>query len=124
MKTTMFEQIQAQTGLSNENLEKFMIFYVQESARYVYATRSEATFSWEIPGGPNSERRLLLGYNAAQAVVTISFEVAYQLFEGDTHFFVKTAGSITPAEFGKPLSAIVTAALEELRAWKPSYELF
>ena len=123
MRTTMFELIQAQTGLSNENLEKFMIFYVQESARYVYATRSEATFSWEIPGCSHTERRLLLSYNAAKAVVTISIEIAYQLFEGDTHFYVHTAGTITPVEFGKPLSAIVTAALEELRVWKPSYEL-
>lgn len=124
MKTTIFEQAQAQTGLSAENLENFLIFYVQESARYACATRSETNFSWELPGGSNIERRLLLSYDAAQSCVTISFEVAYQLFDGDTHFFVKKAGTATPAEFGKPLSAIVTAALQELTAWKPSYEIF
>src|SRR4051812_23054672 len=124
MKTTMFEQAQAQTGLSAENLESFMIFYVQESARYAYATKSETNYSWELPSSANNERRLLLSYDATQAVVTISCEIAYQLFDGDTHFFVKKAGTVTPAEFGKPLSAIVTAALQELSAWKPSYDLF
>src|SRR6476660_6846424 len=124
MKTTMFEQAQAQTGLSSENLESFMIFYVQESARYAYATKSETNYSWQLPGNSTTERRLLLNYDAARAVVTISFEVAYQLFDGDTHFFVKTAGTVSPAEFGKPLSAIVTAALLDLAAWKPSYDLF
>ncbi len=124
MKSTIFEQAQAQTGLSAENLERFMIFYVQESARYAYATKSETNYSWELPGGKNIERRLLLNYDAAQTVVTISFEVVYQLFDGDTHFFVKKAGTVTSAEFGNPLSAIVTAALQELTAWKPSYELF
>lgn len=124
MKTTMFEQIQAQTGLSTDQLASFMVFYVQESARYVYATRSETTFSWEIPGGSQTERRLLLGYDRTLAAVTISLEIAYQLFEGDTHYYVKTAGTVTPAEFGKSLSGIVRAAIHELTTWKPAPEFF
>jgi hypothetical protein len=124
MMTSLFEKTVDQAALSTESFEKLMAFYVQESARYAYATRSETTYSWQLPGESNIERRLLVRYDADEAVVTISYEIFYGLFEGDIRFYVKRAGTVTPQQFGKPLSAIVTATLRELVAWKPAYETF
>lgn len=120
--TQIFEKTVDQAQLSTESFEKVMAFYVQESARYAYATKSETTYSWQLPETSNIERRLLIRYDADEAVVTISYEIFYGLFEGDIRFYVKRTGSVTPQEFGKPMSAIVTATLRELVAWKPVYD--
>ena len=120
MKTTIFEQVQAQTGLAETNLEQFLVSYVLRRARQ----NSGGTFSWELAGGPNIERRLLLGFNESRSEIAVSFEVAYQLFACDTHFFVKKVGAVTPAEIETCLPGIVTSALEQVNNWKPTYEMF
>ena len=116
MKATLFEQ--AQTGLSASNLEQFLISYVLKSAQHVYGE----SFPWQLPGHSNIERRLLLNFDENQPMFTVSFEVSYQLFEGDAHFFVKKVGTVNPTEIGTHLPGIVANALEQVSSWKPSYE--
>ena len=124
MKTIVFEQAQAQTGLSAANLEQFLISYVLKSAHHAYEENAGESYLWQLAGNSNIERRLLLNYDANRSEFTVSFEIAYQLFEGDTHFFVKKVGTLSPAEIGNCLPGIVTKALEQVNSWKPSYELF
>lgn len=124
MKTTIFEQVQAQTGLSAANLEQFLVFYVLESARRACQGTSGESYSWELASGANIERRLILGYDQARSEINVSIEVATQLFAGDTHFFVQTVDTVSPAEIDSRLPGIVTKALEQVNGFKPTYEIF
>lgn len=124
MKTIVFEQAQAQTGLSAANLEQFLISYVLKSAHHAYEENSGESYLWQLAGNSNIERRLLLNYDETKSEFTVSFEVAYQLFAGDTHFVVKKVGTLSPVEIRSSLPGIVTKALEQVNSWKPTYELF
>jgi hypothetical protein len=120
MKTTIFEQAQAQTGLNAPHLEFFLISYVVECAQHACKGISGENFAWDLADGSKIERRLLLNYNPTQSEITVSFEVAYQLFEGDTRFLVKKVGSVKPDGVRSYLPGLVATALQQVNNWKPS----
>ncbi|MDB5081642.1 MAG: hypothetical protein JWP00_3566 [Chloroflexi bacterium] len=124
MKTTIFDNTQDQTGLTAQELESFLVSYVLESAHLAYQENSTKNLWWQLPGSPNMERRLLLNFDASQALITVSSEVTYQLFDGDFHFVVQQAGTVEASGLQNSLPGIVAKALQEINAWKPTCEYF
>ena len=122
MKSSIFEQAHASTGLAARDLEKFLISYIVESAGRAFEANSEKSFYWELAKASRAERRLLLFCDKDRQEVTVSFETACELFEGEAHFVVSKVGTVHRSEITTDLPGVVSKALNQVNDWKPTYE--
>jgi|GEM_PF-1869955 len=67
-------------------------------------------------------RRILVVSASNEEVVRVCIEAAYELFEGDTHYYVARIGTADRDKAGAEVPALLRKAYESLVNWKPTHE--
>lgn len=122
--TTMISsaQISPSANLFSSNWFSFMASQVVEAVENLDKTETEYSRRWDLALEGPAGRRLLISHAERSPELKISFEAAFELFEGDVHHHVEPVGNISRERVQTDLAPLVFEAFHYMSGWKPSAE--
>lgn len=108
-----FAEIAFQNFLANELAQAKSTFDNPANRVYLYCHL--------VPEGERT-RRLLVVSETGESVVRVCIEASYELFEGDTHYYVRRVGTTPREEAAEGIEPLLHTAFAELVAWRPTHE--
>jgi hypothetical protein len=106
----------------SNNWYSSMASQVVEAVENLNKTTTEYFRRWDLALEGPAGRRLLISQAERSPELKVSFEVAFELFEGDVHHHIEPVGNISRERVKTDLAPLVYKAFHNMSGWKPSAE--
>jgi hypothetical protein len=108
--------------LEAENaLDHFITGELCDTMGHIRQMNASIYLSCRLDASEHKGRRIMVVADANQDLVRVCIEATYELFEGDTHYFVERIGTSNRAEASDKVPGLVQKAYDRLITWKPTH---
>ncbi|NWJ45600.1 MAG: hypothetical protein HXX08_06955 [Chloroflexi bacterium] len=109
--------------LEAENaLDRFIKGDLQDAIDHIQQINASVYYSCRLDNLESKGRRIMIVADANEDLVRICIEASYELYEGDTHFFVERIGTSNRSEARERVPNLMQRAYDRLITWKPSHD--